>query len=170
MENINGKNLITLAFKSDLIKIGDLQYYDGSLMTLFENTKNQDIYLFDWVDGDSEFNRWLVYLVNPIDIIKYLDLTTTHLNLIIKSSEIYIVDLDKHHNYHNVRELNFNHSCYAALSPKDFNMNSRRCNLRVNVNSVPQLRRSWICLSFIDKQLIDKFNSFGVEKTFLSFP
>jgi hypothetical protein len=108
MENINGKNLITLPFKSDLIKIGDLQFYDGALMALFENTRNQQIYLFDWVDGGTQFNRWLVYLVNPIDIIKYLDLTMTHFNLIKTSEEIYIVDIDKHHNYHNVKELNFN--------------------------------------------------------------
>ena len=119
MENINGKDLITLSFISDLIKIGDLQYYDGSLMTLFENAKNQDIYLFDWVDGDTQFNRWLVYLVNPIDMIKYLDLTMTHFSLIKTSAEIYIVDLDKYHNYHNIKELNFNQIINDYLPQSD---------------------------------------------------
>ena len=119
MENINGKNLKTLSFISDLVKIGDLQYYEGSLMTLFENTKNQDIYLFDWVDGDTQFNRWLVYLVKPIDIIKYLDLTMTHFSLIKASAEIYIVDLDKHHSYHNIKELNFSQIINDYLPQSD---------------------------------------------------
>jgi hypothetical protein len=108
MENISGKNISKLLFKSDLIKIGDLQFYEGSLMTLFENTKKLQLYLFDWVDGDTQFNRWLVYLVSPEDIISYLDLQITHLNLIKTSAEIYVLDIDKHYNYHNVKALDFN--------------------------------------------------------------
>lgn len=105
MENLNGKILNNLPFKENLIKVGDLQYFDGSLMTLFENTKNQCLYLFDWANSNDIYNRWLVYSVNPKDILKYMNFEMAHLPLIQTSNDIYTVDIDKYYNYHNVTQI-----------------------------------------------------------------
>ena len=72
MENLQGKSANNGLNKADLTKIGDLLYFEGSLTTLFKNQKNGHLYLFDWADSDNTYNRWLVYEVQPMDILSYL--------------------------------------------------------------------------------------------------
>ncbi|EDN65617.1 hypothetical protein BGP_0795 [Beggiatoa sp. PS] len=49
-------------FPLNLRDIVDLIYFDGPLLTLFENEYG-DSYLYYWCDVDEQCNRWLVFRV-----------------------------------------------------------------------------------------------------------
>ena len=57
MKTINGFS-INFDF-SKLIKVADLIYYDGPLLSHYVSNKGEN-YLFYWVDVDNEYNRWVV--------------------------------------------------------------------------------------------------------------
>ena len=108
MEHLKGKIIHKRLQKEHFTKIGDLLFFEGSLMTLFKDAKNNNqLFLFDWADSDATYNRWLMYNVKPIDILNYLNLELTHLDLIKKSIAIYCVDIDIHLNFHNYQKIDF---------------------------------------------------------------
>ena len=72
METLNGKNIEKINFQNSLIRIADVQNFEGPLLTLFENTLDKHLYLFDWVDRDSQFNRWIVYRCKPNILQKFI--------------------------------------------------------------------------------------------------
>jgi hypothetical protein len=53
--NIN-KSLDT----GNFVRIGDLSYFEGPLLSLFEELNSGHLYLLDWVDRDEKSNRWLI--------------------------------------------------------------------------------------------------------------
>ena len=65
MESLNGKNIKMLKFQNSLLRIVDVVNFEGPLLTLFQDTTTNNFYLFDWVDRDTLFNRWIVYRCNP---------------------------------------------------------------------------------------------------------
>lgn len=108
MEDLKGKIVHKRLQKEHFTKIGDLLFFEGSLMTLFKDTKsNSHLFLFDWADSDATYNRWLIYNIKPIDILNYLNLELTHLDLIKKSDTLYFVDIDKNLNFHNYQKIDF---------------------------------------------------------------
>jgi hypothetical protein len=60
-------------FRERVNRIGDLSWFDGPLLTLFEDAQNGFLYLFDWVDRNSEVNRWLIYRAYPADLLAFMD-------------------------------------------------------------------------------------------------
>jgi hypothetical protein len=54
-------------------RIGDLSWFEGPLLTLYEDMQNGFLYLLDWVDRDSEVNRWLIYRAYPADLIAFIE-------------------------------------------------------------------------------------------------
>lgn len=107
MENLKGKLATKRLIKEHLTEIGDLLYFEGSLMTLFKNNNTNHLYLFDWAEGDQKYNRWLVYDVNAIDILSYINCELTHLSLIKKNKNIYFVDIDAAFNFNNSHKIEF---------------------------------------------------------------
>jgi hypothetical protein len=107
MEDLQGKLATKRLIKEHLTEIGDLLYFEGSLMTLFKNSYDNRLYLFDWAEGDDRYNRWLVYDVRAIDILSYINFELTHLDLIKKSKDIYSVDIDAAFNFHNTYKIEF---------------------------------------------------------------
>ena len=51
--------------KDHLKRLGDIINIDGPVLSLFQDERNKDLYLFDWVDSDETTNRWLIYKINP---------------------------------------------------------------------------------------------------------
>jgi hypothetical protein len=90
----------------DLKMIGDLVYYEGSLLSLFSNEKGE-LYLYDWSDSDDKYNRWLVFRVTLPQLLHYLNGNLSHYELITTehTDSIYSVDLDNELNYHNILRL-----------------------------------------------------------------
>jgi len=63
MENLSYINNNQLS-QDQLIRIGDIVNFEGPLMTLYQDQKYFDLYIFDWVDRDDTTNRWLAYQVD----------------------------------------------------------------------------------------------------------
>jgi hypothetical protein len=143
MENLQGNITHKRLIKAHLTKIGDLLYFDGSLMTLFKNAKdNNHLCLFDWVESDEIYNRWLVYDIKPIDVLSYINHELSHLNLIQKSKNICFVDIDKELNFHNCHKIEFT-SIPLSYLPKE--------NFFFDVEDCPDLKK---IQAFLDKMLV----------------
>lgn len=67
---LNSENIGILPFKG-LVKVNDLIYFDGPILTHFKDGYGKDI-LFYWVDADNKFNRWLVFQIAESDLADYL--------------------------------------------------------------------------------------------------
>lgn len=91
----NGDKKISL---TNLVRIGDLSYYEGPLLTLFEELNSGHFYIFDWVDRDMQANRWLIYRVKPSYLLRYIQDEISHLELFINrhSNKVYFTDIDYH--------------------------------------------------------------------------
>jgi len=97
---------------SSLKKISDLVYYDGPLISHFMNDKNEN-YIFYWIDVDENYNRWLVFKIEPSDLEDYLKSNLLLIDIIEKTN-LYCVDIDNDINYHNVKLISISefHSFY----------------------------------------------------------
>jgi hypothetical protein len=95
METLSNKD-VNLELSNSLIRVGDLANFEGPLLTLFEDTRNGHLYLFDWVDRDSVSNRWLVYRVSPSALLEFLDKKISHLNLFKSNpdNQFYFTDIE----------------------------------------------------------------------------
>jgi hypothetical protein len=143
MENLQGNIAHKRLIKAHLTKIGDLLYFDGSLMTLFKNTKyNNSLHLFDWAESDEIYNRWLVYDLKPIDVLSYVNSEMSHLNLIKKGKNIRAVDIDKALNFHNCLTLEFTSIPFSYLPKENFFFDKEDC---------PDLKRIQV---FLDEMLV----------------
>jgi len=84
------------------IKVCDLIFYDGPLLSHFKSPAKKD-YLFYWVDVNDGINKWIVVPVTEYSIKQYL-LKTISLKQLILSSEdgiAYSVDTNHMINYKN---------------------------------------------------------------------
>lgn len=95
MENLSFNANKTLD-TSKLVRIGDLSYFEGPLLSLFEELNSGYLYLFDWVDRDEKHNRWLIYRVSPNHLLKFLHSKISHFELFQRrpKKEVYFVDID----------------------------------------------------------------------------
>ena len=102
MKPIEGYN-ITYDFGS-FKKMADLIYFDGPLLSHYVSAKGDD-YLFYWVDGDEQDNRWLVLRVSLASLQKYVagDVTLRELIETPNDGYLYSVDVDNDLHYHHVR-------------------------------------------------------------------
>lgn len=94
MENLSYINNNQLS-QDQLIRIGDIVNFDGPLMTLYQDRKHFDLYIFDWVDRDDTTNRWLVYQVDAYALNKFVNKDIQHQELFdsISDRPIFVVDI-----------------------------------------------------------------------------
>lgn len=102
MNTINGFN-IKFDF-SKLIKVADLIYFDGPLLSHYMSEKGEN-YLFHWVDSDDEYNRWVVLRTDIISIQNYLERKINLRSLTVEANDgfVYSVDIDDDLNYTNIK-------------------------------------------------------------------
>lgn len=81
---------------SNFVRIGDLSYFEGPLLSLFEELNSGHLYLFDWVDRDNKFNRWLIYRVSPKFLLQFININISHFELFEErlDKEVYFTDID----------------------------------------------------------------------------
>lgn len=93
MQLFTGKPLNT--FPLHLRDIVDLIYFDGPLLTLFENQYG-DYYLYYWCDVDQRCNRWLVFRVTQKLLRLYIMQKLSLRELILNPVDglLYAIDLD----------------------------------------------------------------------------
>ena len=102
MKTINGFS-INFDF-SKLIKVADLIYHDGPLLSHYVSNKGEN-YLFYWVDVDNEYNRWVVIRTDIFSIQQYLEKKSTLHSIITQPNDgfVYTVDIDDKIHYHNIK-------------------------------------------------------------------
>jgi len=93
--HIDGFNIKKLPF--ELEKVGDLLYFEGPLMSVYRDYEDAP-YIFDWVDSDDTFNRWLVYRIDNELLSDYVYGKATHFQLINNSFNNVIFVVDKNTN------------------------------------------------------------------------
>jgi hypothetical protein len=72
MENLLIEPLPAAKLSQHLNRIGDLVNFEGPIVSLFEDLRNNHLYIFDWVDRDKTSNRWIIYRVKAQDLWLYL--------------------------------------------------------------------------------------------------
>ena len=87
MVTLNNITLKNFDLQNYLIRIVDIINFEGPLLSLYKNIKNEHLYLFDWVDRDSNYNRWLIYQTNPDILHKYLKKEISHYDLFIANEQ-----------------------------------------------------------------------------------
>lgn len=105
METVKGIS-IKSDWLNDLVKVSDLIYYDGPLLSHYQSLSGED-YLFYWVDTDDTYNRWLIINISIVKIQDYLNRKISLLSLIteLDNGLVYKVDIDKDIQYHNFELL-----------------------------------------------------------------
>ena len=91
---------------SDLIKVSDLIYFDGPLLSLYVSRKGEN-YLFYWVDVDDEYNKWMFIRVDVHTLKEYLDKKISLYQLIVNSNDglVRFVDINNNIDYHNIKAV-----------------------------------------------------------------
>ena len=106
MESLNGKYIERLKFQNSLLRIVDVVNFEGPLLTLFRDTISNNLYLFDWVDRDKLFNRWIVYRCNPDTLNQFIKSEISHYELFMSGESFcYLVDIDKDIVWNNFQEI-----------------------------------------------------------------
>lgn len=93
MQKIIGEKLrVKLLDKHSFI--GDLLYLDGPILSLFRTPRQNWLYL--WCDTDGEYTeRWLIFSVSRENLISYMKLKSTLLNVINAAPVRMITDIKK---------------------------------------------------------------------------
>lgn len=95
MENLifnSDKKLDTTNF----VRVGDLVHFEGPLLSLFEDVNSGHFFIFDWVDRNQKYNRWLIYRVSPKSLWQFLCGKISHLEVFKNkpSNDVYFSDID----------------------------------------------------------------------------
>lgn len=105
MENLKGKTIAHQEFQNLLIRVADVVNIEGPLLTLFLHT-NRQLYLFDWVDRDTESNRWLIYRTNRALLNRFINKDISHFELLMSDeSYVYKIDIDHNLDWHNFQQV-----------------------------------------------------------------
>lgn len=82
--------------KNSLKRVGDLINSEGPLLSLFLEVRNDELYIFDWIDSEDLINRWLIYKVEPKYLNDFLHREISYkelFNKIINNTNFYITDI-----------------------------------------------------------------------------
>jgi len=92
-----------------LIKVSDLIYFDGPLLSHYTSEKG-DNYLYYWVDVDDVYNRWLIIRTDIFSIQQYLDKKISLHSIVSDPNDgfVYAVDIDSNAVYHNIKVVKIN--------------------------------------------------------------
>lgn len=80
-------------FPLSLRLIVHLEYFDGPLLSLFENEYG-DSYLYSWCDIDELYNRWLVFRVVQETLKQYVEGKVSLCELLLNPIDGFLYSLD----------------------------------------------------------------------------
>ncbi len=78
----------------NLIKKGDLVYYEGPLTSHFVDEKNDKHYIYHWIDYSDTYNRWLVFEVTVKSLKLFFEKLISEHDLLTEFKNIYVLDLE----------------------------------------------------------------------------
>ncbi|MFN0049692.1 MAG: hypothetical protein ACKVOU_11270 [Cytophagales bacterium] len=157
MENLVYKNIDNI-LRDNLIRIGDLINFDGPLLTLYEDGNNGNLYLLDWVDNDSQTNRWLVYRVKSIKVLNFLKRKISQFELFFQDTDPKYHIIDIHRDF----KLKDSQLIEIATVPDSYTPNR---DVFFDIIDCPSFER---IQNFILKSLPLRTIGYRSKKTFLS--
>jgi len=90
------KGIAIDTFSLTLKKVGDLIHFDGPLMSVYHDVEDSP-YIFDWVEGDDKFNRWLIFQTDTSSLKDFISGKITHVSLLNNPVNDLIYMIDKNH-------------------------------------------------------------------------
>jgi hypothetical protein len=96
MKQANQHNDREVDLKSSLLRVGDLINLEGPLLSLFLDNRNNDLYIFDWIESKDKVNRWLVYKVSAKVLNSFIHREISYkelFNLYLKDANYYYADI-----------------------------------------------------------------------------
>lgn len=103
MKTLNKKKDVHIKLQSLLVRIVDIVNFEGPLLSLFENKEDKQLYLFDWVDRDAQYNRWLIYPCKIDTIDKFINGKISHYDLFMANEEYFCaIDIDRNLAWNNI--------------------------------------------------------------------
>lgn len=90
----------------DLIKIDDLIFFEGPVLSYFKDKNNKD-YFMRWIEMDDQCNRWMLFQVSKENILEHLNGHVTLLSLInqVASGIVYFIDIDSHIEFNQIKSV-----------------------------------------------------------------
>jgi hypothetical protein len=161
MENLKWIKINGLDFTPK--KMGDLIYYEGALLSHFQDSaKTNEHYFFRWVDNDENSNRWLIFKVSREDLIHFFNKELYEFDLIAKNNVITFLDLDD-----NLNKLGIYVSAFEDV-PNDY-LPSKKAFFETNRYESYALKlKNTLESSFQEeilvKQLLNKFQNLDKEE------
>lgn len=106
METLDSAKLLAFPWPN-LVRIGDLVNFEGPMLTLFFDREREVLFLYDWVDSDHQYNRWLIFQGEPRKILEFVNQRISHYELFATPVEpyYYSVDIDGNLNFTNYRKI-----------------------------------------------------------------
>lgn len=103
METLNSEKLNKLPFTLDTFKrVADLVHIEEPFLVVFQHKGNNHYYLFDWVDGNEDYNRWLVYTSSLEDLSNYMQRNLSQNELFWKGgTACHVIEIDRNFAWHN---------------------------------------------------------------------
>jgi len=92
MENLIGIYLSGLDFKP--LKMGDLLYHEGPLLSHFVDEANpSNHYFYKWCDQDEKVNRWMIFKVTNFDLSDFFKKKSTLLDIVLHNAFVFFTDI-----------------------------------------------------------------------------
>lgn len=77
------------------VKMGDLLYFEGPLISLFADKHNPDTYyLYKWAGRDSRADRWLVLRLGSQELLLFFNAGISLLELIRNAGTVWLLDMN----------------------------------------------------------------------------
>lgn len=95
MKTQKGWRINAADFQQELVKVEDLAYYDGPLLSHYRTEAGKH-YLFSYVESDDTANRWVVSEVNVAHLYDYLTNSRTLLDIFQQdyNTKLLVIDTD----------------------------------------------------------------------------
>ena len=102
--------------------VGDLEYFDGALLSLFVEKQWKRPYLLHWLDVSADFHKWYFFQVPPYALSLYLDGKLSNHDLFGLAPSVKIIELNGDMEVGEVTKISKNNlpDGYAAPSPDGF--------------------------------------------------
>jgi len=77
------------------VKMGDLLYFEGPLISLFADKHKPDTYyLYKWADRDNRANRWLVFRLSSRELLLFFSAEVSLLELLHNARCVWVMDMN----------------------------------------------------------------------------